>query len=81
MTITSSGGPRGELAAQDDRGQRPAAGFLVVEVRDNGRGGANPCGHGLALMAGRVSAIGGDLHITSPVGAGTTVRAVLPRRR
>jgi signal transduction histidine kinase len=49
-------------------------------VRDNGRGGANPSGHGLTLMAERVTSIGGDLQIISPAGMGTTVRAVLPRR-
>jgi len=78
--IITIGGPRSEQAAGDDRGQRPATEILAVEVRDNGRGGADPSGHGLTLMAERVSSIGGDLRITSPVGAGTTVRALLPRR-
>ena len=80
VTVTSADGPRGELAAEDDRRQGPAAGFLAVEVRDNGRGGANSSGHGLTLMAERVSSIGGHLHITSPEGVGTTVHAILPRR-
>jgi signal transduction histidine kinase len=80
VTITSVGGPRGQPAAEDDRSQGPAAEILAVEVRDNGRGGADPCGHGLTLMAERVSSIGGNLHITSPAGIGTTVRAILPGR-
>ena len=80
VTITSADGSRDELAAEDDRRERPAAEFLVVKVRDNGLGGANPSGHGLTLMAERVASIGGDLSIISPVGIGTTVRAILPRR-
>jgi hypothetical protein len=80
VTITSVGGPRGQPTAEDDRSPGPAAETLAVEVRDNGRGGADPSGHGLTLMAERVSSIGGNLHITSPAGIGTTVRAILPRR-
>jgi hypothetical protein len=79
VTVTSADGPRGELPAADDRRGRPAAEFLTVEVRDNGLGGANLSGHGLTLMAQRVASIGGDLHITSPGGIGTTIRAILPR--
>jgi len=80
VTITSADSPRGEPTADEDRRQGPAAEFLAVEIRDNGPGGANSSGHGLTLMAERVSSIGGDLHIASPVGKGTTVRAILPRR-
>ena len=79
VTITSADSPRGELLTEDDRSQGPAAEHLVVEVRDNGRGGADPSGHGLTLMAERVASIGGNMHITSPAGIGTTVRAILPR--
>ena len=80
VTIASADSPRGEPTGDEDRRQGPAAEFLAVEIRDNGPGGANSSGHGLTLMAERVSSIGGDLHITSPVGKGTTVRAILPRR-
>ena len=80
VTIASAASPRGEQAADEDRRHGPAAEFLAVEIHDNGPGGANPSGHGLTLTAQRVSSVGGDLHITSPVGKGTTVRAVLPRR-
>jgi signal transduction histidine kinase len=79
VTITNGDGrPGGPAAAADLRPQ--PAGFLRVEVRDNGRGGADPSGHGLTLMAQRVTSIGGDLHISSPVGTGTTISASLPRR-
>ncbi|WP_189186558.1 sensor histidine kinase [Streptomyces albiflavescens] len=54
-------------------------GALRVTVRDDGRGGANPrAGSGLSGLTDRVAALGGRLHITSGVGAGTTVEAVLP---
>lgn len=80
VTITIADGPRSEPATED-RSHGPAAEILAVEIRDNGRGGADPSGHGLTLMAERVSSVGGHLHITSPADTGTTVRAVLPRRR
>lgn len=52
---------------------------VVVEVRDRGRGGADPAsGTGLANLRARVEAAGGDLSVQSPVGVGTLVRAVMP---
>ena len=52
---------------------------LLVEVSDDGRGGADPAaGSGLRGLDDRVSAIGGRLSVTSPAGGGTTVRAELP---
>jgi signal transduction histidine kinase len=51
---------------------------LVVEVADNGPGGADPRGGGLAGLRGRVEAVDGTLRVISPSGAGTTVRAELP---
>jgi len=52
---------------------------LVVRIEDHGRGGADPkSGSGLAGLADRVAAMGGELVVTSPVGHGTTVRAELP---
>jgi signal transduction histidine kinase len=56
-----------------------ASGLLSIEVRDNGPGGADPSGHGLALMAQRVHSVGGELRISSTATAGTAIRAVLPR--
>ena len=52
---------------------------LVVEVADDGVGGANAAhGSGLNGLADRVGACDGALTVKSPAGAGTTVRAVLP---
>jgi signal transduction histidine kinase len=51
---------------------------LTVEVVDDGRGGADPSGDGLAGLGQRVDALDGTLHVTSPEGGPTTVRAELP---
>ncbi|MER5651200.1 histidine kinase [Streptosporangium sp. NPDC002524] len=54
-------------------------GRLLVEVSDDGRGGADPArGSGLRGLADRVAATGGTLRVDSPAGDGTLVRAVLP---
>jgi signal transduction histidine kinase len=51
---------------------------LVVEVLDNGVGGAYPGGTGLSGLRDRVRAIDGDLMVVSPPGTGTTLRVELP---
>ncbi|WCN05175.1 sensor histidine kinase [Streptomyces sp. M92] len=52
---------------------------LVVEVADDGVGGAAPAGGtGLRGLADRVAAAGGTLEVTSSPGRGTRVRAELP---
>jgi signal transduction histidine kinase/uncharacterized protein YoaH (UPF0181 family) len=54
-------------------------GALRVEVRDDGCGGADPAaGSGLLGLKDRVEAIGGTMHLTSPPGAGTSLRVELP---
>jgi signal transduction histidine kinase len=54
-------------------------GRLVVEVADDGAGGADPAGgSGLRGLADRVEALGGRLRIDSPPGRGTRLRAELP---
>jgi signal transduction histidine kinase len=53
--------------------------LLVVEVADDGVGGADPArGSGLRGLADRVAAIDGRLTVTSPQGGPTVVRAELP---
>jgi signal transduction histidine kinase len=52
-------------------------GMLRVQVRDDGRGGADPGGHGLVGIADRVAALGGRLEIDSRPGAGTVLTATL----
>jgi signal transduction histidine kinase len=52
---------------------------LVVEVEDDGRGGASiTSGGGLAGLAGRVEALDGTLTVTSPADGPTVVRADIP---
>jgi signal transduction histidine kinase len=56
-----------------------AGGRLIVEVTDDGVGGAAPTlGTGLAGLSGRVESLGGRLHIVSPPGGPTTVMGELP---
>jgi signal transduction histidine kinase len=52
---------------------------LVVGVRDDGRGGAEPAGgSGLVGLKDRVESLGGRLSLASPPGAGTAVEIALP---
>ncbi|MFD7866946.1 sensor histidine kinase [Streptomyces sp. NPDC059783] len=53
-------------------------GVLSVLVRDDGAGGADPEGTGLAGLRGRVAALDGMLDVHSPAGGPTTVTAELP---
>jgi signal transduction histidine kinase len=54
-------------------------GWLDVEVRDDGAGGADlGAGSGLRGLADRVGALGGTLEVDSPPGRGTRLRASLP---
>jgi signal transduction histidine kinase len=55
-----------------------ADGRLVVEVADDGRGGADAEGNGLRGLSRRVEALDGTLDVVSPAGGGTIVRAVMP---
>ena len=52
---------------------------LVVEVTDDGRGGADSgSGSGLRGLQDRISALGGSLIVESPPGRGTLIRAEIP---
>jgi signal transduction histidine kinase len=54
-------------------------GSLLLSVRDDGVGGANPArGSGLAGLADRVEALGGSIHVDSAAGAGTHITVDLP---
>ena len=54
-------------------------GMAVIEIRDDGVGGADEtAGTGLQGLADRVAALDGTLRILSPPGAGTVVTADLP---
>ena len=65
---------RAELVAR-------VADALVVEIVDDGAGGADPSsGTGLRGLADRVDALDGRLELDSRPGAGTRVSARLPLR-
>jgi signal transduction histidine kinase len=54
-------------------------GVVVVEVADDGVGGADTeRGSGLRGLADRVEALGGRLRVWTPLGGGTRVRAEMP---
>jgi signal transduction histidine kinase len=56
-----------------------AGGQLVLEVRDDGVGGADPAaGTGLAGLADRVAVVDGRLFLSSPAGGPTLVRVEIP---
>jgi signal transduction histidine kinase len=54
-------------------------GRALIQVRDDGKGGAEPGrGTGLRGLRDRVEALGGDLTIASPLGEGTLLKAEIP---
>jgi hypothetical protein len=54
-------------------------GSLLLSVRDDGVGGADPArGSGLAGLTDRVEALGGSIHVHSAAGAGTHITVDLP---
>ena len=58
---------------------REFPGRLVVQVSDDGAGGARPeGGSGLRGLADRVAAVGGVLRMDSPPGSGTHLEADIP---
>ena len=50
----------------------------VIVVRDDGVGGANPNGQGLAGLAARVAGVDGRLNVNSPPGGPTSIGVMLP---
>jgi hypothetical protein len=56
-----------------------AASRLRVEVRDDGRGGADPAaGSGLRGLADRAAALDGTMEVISPARGGTVLRVEIP---
>jgi signal transduction histidine kinase len=52
---------------------------LIVSVDDDGIGGADPRkGSGLIGLKDRVEVLGGDMHIASFAGSGTSLRITIP---
>jgi signal transduction histidine kinase len=55
-----------------------AGDVLTVDIRDDGRGGADASGSGLDGLRRRVEALDGDLSVVSPVGGPTAIHTELP---
>ena len=56
------------------------SGSLLLSIRDDGVGGADPArGSGLAGLTDRVEALGGSIQLRSAAGAGTHITVELPR--
>jgi signal transduction histidine kinase len=61
------------------REERPTGDLVVVEITDDGHGGASlRSGGGLAGLADRAATIDGVMTVVSPVGGPTVIRADLP---
>jgi signal transduction histidine kinase len=63
---------RARVAARID------AGALLVDVADDGIGGARPDGSGLVGLADRLAAVEGRLHLESAANCGTLVAVAIP---
>jgi signal transduction histidine kinase len=57
-------------------GVRPDA--VLLEIWDDGRGGATPTGTGLLSMRARARALGGELRLSSPDGGPTLLSVAVP---
>jgi signal transduction histidine kinase len=57
---------------------RISLGELVMDVSDDGAGGADPAGRGLANIMDRAGAAGGEAVIDSPPGGGTHLQLRIP---
>jgi signal transduction histidine kinase len=72
-TAKHAGATRAELRLWTSGGR------LVLEISDDGRGGAEPGrGTGITGLADRIAAVGGRLLLSSPAGGPTLVRVELP---
>ncbi len=52
-------------------------GRLVIDVRDDGIGGADSTGSGIRGLRDRIEALGGQLQLASPAGHGTHLHATI----
>jgi signal transduction histidine kinase len=57
---------------------RTGPGELVMDIADDGVGGADTGGHGLANLRDRTAAVGGEVIIDSPPGQGTRLQLRIP---
>ena len=61
------------------REARPSGDQVIIEITDDGQGGASMCsGGGLSGLADRAATIDGVITVVSPIGGPTVIRADLP---
>jgi signal transduction histidine kinase len=78
-SLTNAAKHAGATSGRVELSTTPTA--VIVEIRDDGRGGAALTGGtGLRGLGDRVEALGGELQVRSPAGGGTVIRAELPLR-
>jgi signal transduction histidine kinase len=70
--VRHSGANRAEIGIRRNNGR------LLVEVSDDGAGGADRTGSGLRGLEDRVAALDGSLQVVDPAAGGTIVRADIP---
>ena len=68
---------RRKAGLPEGNGER-SQGFLIVEIEDDGQGGADPAGAGLKGLVDRALVLDGRLTVESPVGGPTRIRAEFP---
>jgi signal transduction histidine kinase len=56
-------------------------GLVVIDIRDDGVGGADADGSGIRGLRDRIEALGGQVALDSPPGQGTHLRATIAPRR
>jgi PAS domain S-box-containing protein len=76
--LTNAARHAGDVQVQVEVVEPDAGGRLVVEVRDDGYGGADPAGGGMRGLIDRLAVIGGTLSVISPPSGGTTLRGEIP---
>jgi signal transduction histidine kinase len=58
---------------------RAVGALAVINIGDNGRGGASMAkGHGLAGLSDRLAGVDGSLTVSSPAGGPTQLTATIP---
>jgi PAS domain S-box-containing protein len=76
--LTNAARHAGPAATAAEIAVREDGETLVVEVRDDGAGGADPDGGGLRGLADRLAALRGTLTVISPPAGGTILRGEIP---
>lgn len=77
-TVTNAAKHSGATAISVDLAESADHRLVRVRIRDDGRGGADPAGPGLAGLARRIAALDGSFEVDSPAGGPTTVTTEVP---